>query len=131
REGRDVDISRSAWGVPVWFTNLVNNVAVILIGFQLCVIYLVSALWKIQGETWISGIAVYYPLRIEELTVLPWLNAIVWQITPMVLIASWLSIYLQLAFPFLLLHRWTRVVGLVGITSMHAGIGILLALPWF
>ncbi|QTV80236.1 HTTM domain-containing protein [Microbacterium sp. NIBRBAC000506063] len=118
-------------GIPAWFTNLLNNVAVILIGFQLCMIYITSALWKLQGSTWITGVAVYYPLRLEELTLFPWLNTLVWHITPLVFVSSWVSIYLQLLFPLLLLNRWTRIVALIGITGMHAGIGILMALPFF
>lgn len=116
---------------PLWVSALFNNVAVILIGYQLCVIYVTSGLWKLQGSTWTSGVAVYYPLRLEELTLFPSLNDWVWQVTPVVYIASWLSVYLQLFFPALLLNRWTRIVALVGVTGMHIGIGILMALPWF
>lgn len=117
--------------VPAWIPNLFNNVAVILIGYQLCVIYITSALWKIQGSTWMTGVAVYYPLRLDELTLIPWLNDFVWHLTPIVFMASWASIYLQLFFPLMLLNRWTRIIGLIGITGMHAGIGVLLALPFF
>lgn len=117
--------------VPDWFPVLSNNVSVILIGYQLCVIYVTSAIWKLQGPTWISGVAAYYPLQIEELTLFPALNHLAWQITPLVFVASWMSVYGQLLFPVLLLNRWTRIVGLVIVTGMHASIGILLALPWF
>lgn len=117
--------------IPRWLTNLLNNTAVVLIGFQLCTIYIASALWKLQGNTWISGHAVYYPLRLEELTLFPALNSFVWHLTPLVLIASWMSVYLQLLFPLFLLNRWTRIAALLGITAMHAGIGVLMALPWF
>lgn len=116
---------------PSWLTNLLNNAAVLLIGYQLCVIYITSALWKLQGSTWITGVAVYYPLQLDELTLLPWLNDLVWQVTPGVHLASWASVYFQLLFPLLLLNRWTRMIGLIIITGMHAGIGVLLALPFF
>lgn len=119
------------WSVPIWFPVLANNVAVLLIGYQLCVIYVTSALWKLQGATWASGVAAYYPLQIEELTLLPWLNHLAWQFAPAVFIASWLSVYGQLFFPVLLLNRWTRIAGLVVVTTMHAAIAVLLALPWF
>lgn len=124
---------RDAWTgiVPPWFPTLLNNVAVILIGFQLCTIYITSALWKLQGSTWNSGVAVYYPLRLEELTLIPWLNELVWQVTPLVYVATWMAVYFQLLFPVMLLNRWTRMIGLIGITGMHLGIGLLLALPWF
>lgn len=117
--------------VPKWFTNLLNNVAVILIGYQLCTIYVVSALWKLQGSTWTSGVAVYYPLQLEELTIFPWLNEILLSMTPVVFLATWMSIYVQLLFPLMLLHRWTRIAGLILITGMHVGIGVMLAIPFF
>lgn len=119
------------WRLPRWVPILANNVALALIGYQICIIYVSSALWKLQGLTWVSGVAAYYPLQLEELTLFPWLNHLAWQVTPAVLIASWLAVYGQLFFPVLLLNRWTRILGLVLVTGMHAGIGILLALPWF
>lgn len=119
------------WPLPVWLPRLLNNTAVLLIAFQVFAIYISSALWKLQGSTWVVGVAVYYPLRLEELTLIPWLNDLVWHMTPLVYVASWASVYLQLLFPVLLLNRWTRIAALIGITGMHAGIGVLLALPFF
>lgn len=132
RQGtEDPALGWGKWQLPRWVPVLANNVGVILIGYQLCVIYITSALWKLQGSTWVSGVAAYYPLQLEELTLFPALNHLAWQLTPAVYVASWLSVYGQLLFPLLLLTRWTRVVGLVLVTGMHASIGILLALPWF
>ena len=128
RAGED---ARGLPGLPRWVPVLCNNAAVVLIGYQLCVIYVTSALWKLQGNTWISGVAAYYPLQVEELTLLPWLNHLAWQVTPAVFVASWLSVYGQLIFPVMLLNRWTRIAGLVLVTGMHASIAVLLALPWF
>ncbi|MBL3699995.1 HTTM domain-containing protein [Leucobacter luti] len=127
----DPALGWGAWRLPRWVPILANNLAVVLIGYQLCVIYVTSALWKLQGTTWVSGVASYYPLQLEELTLFPWLNHLAWQLTPAVYVASWLSVYGQLLFPLFLLNRWTRIGGLVLVTGMHASIGILLALPWF
>ncbi|MGO1411488.1 MAG: hypothetical protein ACTHU7_08670 [Microbacterium sp.] len=117
--------------VPSWFPVLTNNVAVILIGAQLCIAYIASALWKLQGPMWGDGTAVYYTLRLQELALLPWLNDFVWTLTPLVIVATFAAVYGQLMFPVLLLNRWTRILGLVVVTGMHFAIGILLALPWF
>lgn len=124
-------LSVGNWRLPRWVPVLANNVAVVLVGYQLCVIYVTSALWKLQGNTWVSGVAAYYPLQVEELTLVPWLNELAWQLTPAVFLASWLSVYGQLLFPVMLLNRWTRIAGLVLVTGMHASIAVLLALPWF
>lgn len=130
-KGEPEPLGFRGWSLPRWVPVLSNNIAVILIGAQLCVIYFSSALWKMEGTMWEQGIAAYYPLRLEQLTLFPWLNELVWHLTPLVIVATWMSVYMQLLFPFTLLNRWTRIFGLVAITSMHAGIGLLLALPWF
>lgn len=117
--------------LPRWAPVLSNNIAVILIGAQLCIVYITSALWKLQGSMWTDGIAAYYPLRLEQFILIPWLNEIAWHVTPAIFVASWLSVYVQLLFPFTLLNRWTRIAGLIAITGMHASIGILMSLPFF
>lgn len=129
--GERTPFSLRGRSLPEWVPILSNNFAVILVAAQLCIIYFSSALWKLKGTMWESGSAVYYTLRLEQLTLAPWLNDIVWQITPLVILASWASVYMQLLFPFTLLNRWTRMGGLIIITGMHAGIAVLLALPWF
>lgn len=117
--------------VPEWLPVLANNIGVVLIAYQLCVIYVTSALWKLQGRTWVNGVAVYYPLQIEELTIFPSLNQFVGQLTPLVYAATWISVLGQLLFPVMLLNTWTRRAGLLLVSGMHVAIGVLLAIPWF
>ncbi|WP_336993061.1 HTTM domain-containing protein [Leucobacter sp. VD1] len=131
RQGEDPPLGWGSWHLPRWVPVLANNAAVILIGYQLCVIYVSSALWKLQGHTWASGVASYYPLQIDELTIFPALSHLAWQITPLVFITTWVSVYGQLLFPLMLLTRPTRIIGLILVTGMHASIAVLLALPWF
>lgn len=117
--------------LPRWVPNLFNNAAVLLIGAQICIIYVMSAWWKLRGTMWIDGTASYYALRIDELQLIPWVNDLAWSLPAGVFVASWLAVYGQLFFPLMLLNRWTRILGLVIVTGMHAAIGILLALPFF
>lgn len=119
------------FGIATWVTNLLSNTAVLLIGFQVMVIYVISALWKLQGTMWAEGTAIYYPLRVDELTFFPWLNDALWHITPFVFIGSWIGVYAQLLFPLSLLNRYTKATVLVLLLGMHVGIGLLMALPLF
>ncbi len=130
-KGESPALGFGEWRLPRWFPVLTNNVAVILIGAQLCIAYIASALWKLQGPMWHDGTAVYYTLRLQELALFPWLNDLVWTLTPLVVVATYAAVYGQLLFPVLLLNRWTRILGLIIVTGMHFAIGILLALPWF
>jgi hypothetical protein len=131
RSGDDRALAIGKASLPSWIPVLSNNVAAVLVMAQLCVIYVSSALWKLQGTMWESGEAIYYPLRLEQFALVPGLNDVVWQVTPAVYIGSWLSVYMQLLFPVALLFRWPRRVGWVIITGMHASIAIFLSLPWF
>lgn len=116
--------------IAPWFPTLANNVAVILIGAQLCIAYVSSALWKLQGADWAEGRAVYYALRVDETALFPALNDALSHATPLVLIASLAAVYLPLTFPVLLLNRWTRAIALAALAAMHVAIGVLLAQPW-
>lgn len=119
------------WPLPRWVVYAVNNAAVVLIGFQVCVIYVVSGIWKLEGNTWLEGTALYYPLRVEELALFPALNDVVWQLTPFIVIGSWVGVYVQLLFPISLLNRYTKFFALLLLIGMHVGIGLLLSLPFF
>ena len=44
---------------------------------------------------------------------------------------TWGTLVLQLAFPLLLLQRHLRTVGVAGALAMHAGIAVVLGLPFF
>lgn len=50
---------------------------------------------------------------------------------PLVVLMTWGSLLFQIAFPFLLFNRYTKIVALLGILSFHIAIGLLMGLPWF
>ena len=70
----------------------------------------------------------YYSLNLDAFQVVPLLSELAWQITPAVLVATWVSIYFQLLFPVLLLWKYTRYLSLVLLLGMHIGIGFFLGL---
>lgn len=117
--------------VPGWLSNLVHNVALVLIIHQVIMVYVGSALWKVQSEQWMSGKATYYPLQVEAYS--PWRDFIEPLSTsgPIVMAATWSAIALQLFFPLLLIYKPTRVLALVAITGMHLGIGFGMGILFF
>src|SRR5919108_2785788 len=50
--------------------NIVHNAALLVIMFQVCVIYACAGWYKIQGSRWGDGTAVYYPLNLDYFE--PW-----------------------------------------------------------
>lgn len=117
--------------LPREISNLLHNLALIALTAQVCFVYVSGGLYKAAGEPWSGGYAVYAPLMTERFGTWPFLSELVTAWGPAVVMASWGSILLQIAFPFMLLTRPTRVVALIGIMSFHIGIGVLMGLPWF
>ena len=117
--------------LPEQLTNLAHNIVLIVLTFQVSAIYVSGALYKASGAPWSEGWAVYDPLHVAQFSTWPEVAQLLTAWGPAVAAISWGSILLQLAFPFLLLRRGTRVIALVGILSFHVGIGVLMGLPWF
>ena len=116
---------------PVWFSTTLHNAALILVVHQVVMVYVASAFWKLQGDRWTDGTAVYYPLQTQAYS--PWGDLIEplssW--SPLIHAASWSALVVQLFFPVLLLYRPSRFVGLLVITGMHLGIGLFMGIMYF
>ena len=111
--------------------NLVHNAAVLAVGAQICLAYVLSGLFKLQGVQWRDGSAVYYPLMLPQFRPWPPLADLIAGNEWLVAAITWGTLALQLTFPLLLLQRHLRVVGVAGALAMHTGIGIVMGLPFF
>ncbi len=123
-----------------WFTpggsfsqigTVLHNLALVALTAQVCFVYASGALYKAGGDPWSEGYAIYNPLHTMRFGTWPVLTELVTSWGPGVVLLSWGSILLQVAFPLMLLTRPTRLVGLIGILSFHIGIAVLMGLPWF
>jgi hypothetical protein len=114
-----------------WVATLLHNTALVAVAGQLFVVYVVAGLSKVQGELWRDGTAIYYPLHVDRFAPWPALSGLLTANGVLVAFATWFAVAVQLFFPFLLLRRWTRVVGLLGVSAMHIGIGLFMGLPLF
>lgn len=117
--------------LPREISNLLHNLALVALTAQVIFVYASGGLYKAGGDPWSGGYAVYNPLMTERFGTWPVLSELLTAWGPAVTIISWGSIILQIAFPFMLLTRPTRVIALFGIMSFHIGIGVLMGLPWF
>ncbi|MBM3266613.1 MAG: HTTM domain-containing protein [Candidatus Sericytochromatia bacterium] len=100
-----------------------------MIAIQIAVVYLTTFFTKTQGETWISGTAVYYAqhyvLASNKATALPLLDL------TMVNIATYATLAAELALGTLVWFRGTRLPVLAGGIALHAGIAWNLGLWYF
>ncbi|WP_241533849.1 HTTM domain-containing protein [Clavibacter michiganensis] len=119
---------RAAARIPRLVPVLLHNTALVLCAYQIMLIYVNSAILKLQGEEWRNGTATYYSLVIDGYRPWPWMNDLLVQSSIGIALASFAAVAFQGLFPLLILWRPTRVVALVVITGMHVMIGVLLGL---
>ena len=111
--------------------NLLHNAAVLAVGAQICLTYVLSGLFKLEGAEWRDGSAAYYPLLLPQFRPWPPLADLLAGSGWLVTAVTWGTLALQLTFPLLLLQRHLRMVGVAGALTMHAGIAVVMGLPFF
>ncbi|MEU3744990.1 MULTISPECIES: HTTM domain-containing protein [Streptomyces] len=111
--------------------NLTHNAALVVIMAEVCLIYATAGWYKIQGSRWQDGTALYYPLHLDYFSPWPALSELLGSSGIMVLLLTYGTVIVQIAFPFTLFHRKVKNVLLVAMMLEHAGIAVLLGLPVF
>lgn len=104
-------------------SNLGHNTATWLFVFQTCVVYVVASLWKVSGQVWQQGIALYYISHVRSYSFLPLFPKLM-EIPLFSVFASYLTIAVQLMVvpATLTRHRRLREVVLLLVAGMHLGI---------
>ncbi|MER7107008.1 HTTM domain-containing protein [Streptomyces sp. NPDC000229] len=111
--------------------NLVHNATLAVIMAEVCLIYATAGWYKIQGSRWQDGTALYYPLKLDYFTPWPFLSDLLAASGVMVMLVTYGTVIVQVAFPFTLFNRRVKNVLLVAMMLEHAGIALLLGLPFF
>lgn len=111
--------------------NLLHNAGMLVIMVEVCLIYATAGWYKIQGSRWQDGTALYYPLNLDYFTPWPGVSAFLASSGTLVMLLSYGTVAVQVAFPFTLFNRRIKNVLLVLMMLEHAGIAVLLGLPFF
>lgn len=111
--------------------TLAHNAAVLVVGFQMCVIYGAAGLWKAQGGLWQNGTAMYYVLHVKWFQPWPALSDFVAGNSIGLCIVAYVTVFAQIAFPFVLFTKRMKYVVLALLLMMHIGIAVLLGIPVF
>jgi len=117
--------------LPLWFTNGVHNIALCALAFQIVVVYVSAAIFKLKGGLWRDGTALYYPLQLPAFRPFPLLSDLLVGNSLILGLATYSALGIQLLFPPLLLNRITRRIALTAVVLLHLAIAVLMALPWF
>ena len=100
-----------------------------LLQVQVALVYFNSGVLKFLDESWRDGSALYYALSLNDYQRFPW--EIPAGLGGLLAAATYLTLAWEIAFPLLVLHRWTRRVVLVFGVMMHLGMALLLEVGTF
>jgi hypothetical protein len=129
--------SGSVWSVDAWLARRrsaaspaaapVSIAPLRLIRYQVALVYLASGLWKLYNPFWRDGSAVYYVLQnnvFRRFPAVPGVEAF----AP---VATYTTLFWEVAFAPLLLYRRTRVIALTVGVLIHLGMFALLEIGPF
>ncbi|MFJ9666435.1 HTTM domain-containing protein [Streptomyces sp. NPDC101219] len=111
--------------------NIVHNGALLVIMAEACLIYATAGWYKVQGSRWQDGTAVYYPLQLEYFSPWPALGDLLSASGTLVMLVTYGTVAVQVAFPFTLFNRRVKNVLLAAMIAEHAAIAVVLGLPFF
>lgn len=99
---------------PVWPLRLLQ--------IEMSLIYLSTALEKLDGKEWINGTALYYVSRLDDLFGRFWVPSVLFDSMPILIIMTWLVLAFELLVPFALWFEETRRVALVVAFTFHLAV---------
>lgn len=111
-------------------SNILHNFAVIACIVQVCIMYFVSGLYQVQGDKWANGTAIYYILQADVFSN-PNISGLVTNNTYFMVVLTYLSIIVKIAFPFMILNKKTKYIAVISIVGFHIGIAIFMGLITF
>ncbi|MEU9973865.1 HTTM domain-containing protein [Streptomyces sp. NPDC051014] len=111
--------------------DVLHNGALFVIMAEACLIYATAGWYKIQGSRWQDGTAVYYPLHLDYFSPWPALADLLSANGTLVLLVTYGTVIVQVAFPFTLFNRRVKNVLLAAMMTEHAVIAVVLGLPFF
>jgi hypothetical protein len=111
--------------------TFLHNAAVLVIAAQICVVYSAAGLYKSQGSYWQNGTALYYTLHLDWFRPWPGLSNFMASQSVTIAIVAYLTVFVQIAFPFAVFSKWLKYPCLVMLVGMHFSIAVVMGLPLF
>lgn len=108
----------------------ISNTFFFLCKIQLSTMYLMSGIYKLQGVLWQKGVAIYYVLQNEEYSHPVW-KALIENNDFLITFLTYSTIGLQIAYPFLIWNKNTRLLILTAICFFHLGTIFIMGLTTF
>lgn len=123
-------LERLRWLERNWIGILLHNAAVVGVMGQICVVYFVSGIYKMQGQMWVDGTALYYIMRTPEFFH-PTLSPLFFENDTLVVLGTYSAMVLLVAFPFMVLSRSVRRWAVAAMLGFHFSIALFMGLTSF
>ncbi|GAA3188008.1 MULTISPECIES: HTTM domain-containing protein [Streptomyces] len=107
-----------------------HNLGVAAIGVQICLVYLVSGLYKVQGKMWQDGTALFYVLRIPEFE-WPGVSRLLYENDLLVIVGTYAATLFMVYFPVGILVPRLRPWAALGSIGLHVSIALFMGLTGF
>jgi predicted DCC family thiol-disulfide oxidoreductase YuxK len=89
-----------------------------------------TGLYKVMGELWQNGTAIYYILRVDEFS-WPGVAELIYRSPYLVVLGTYGTVLFEVAFLPALFNRWTRYAAAFAGLVFHTGIALLMGLVTF
>lgn len=107
-----------------------HNLGVVAIASQMCLVYVVSGLYKVQGRMWQDGTALFYVLRVPEFT-FPGVSHFVYDNDFLVVAGTYITVFFLVYFPLGVLVPALRPWAAAMSISFHIAIALFMGLTGF
>ncbi|MBW1596333.1 HTTM domain-containing protein [Streptomyces sp. JJ38] len=111
-------------------TTPLHNLGVVAVATQICLVYVVSGLYKVQGRSWQDGTALFYVLRVPEFT-WPGVSELVYGNDLLVYLGTYATVLFLVYFPLGILVPALRPWAAVTSIGFHLSIALLMGLTSF
>jgi hypothetical protein len=136
--------SKQKWRVEVLLTSLLprigpfvrdfqaatHNAAVVLVLGQIWMLYFWSGFYKVAGDMWRNGTAVYYVMRVSEFNI-PGISHLIYEHGLLITILTYSVVMLQLLFPLGMWVSRFKPYLFTGAVLFHLGIAFFMGLALF
>ncbi|MFI5867317.1 DCC1-like thiol-disulfide oxidoreductase family protein [Streptomyces sp. NPDC051546] len=123
-------LSKRVPGAVRALSTPLHNLGLLAIATQLCLVYVVSGLYKVQGQMWQDGTALFYVLRVAEFN-LPGVSSLVYENDVLVVVGTYITTLFLVYFPLGILVPRLRPWAAVASIGFHLSIALLMGLTGF
>ena len=110
--------------------NVFHNFGVLFIICQVIIVYSTSGMYKIQGQMWQDGTALYYIMRVPEFN-RPGVSEYIYRNGTLIVLLTYATVLFQVLFVALLARRGTRGLAVLMAAIFHLGIAVFMGLTSF